>query len=78
MILTYLFEDCELCDMYKDNLQGLVEHNKILKNLLSLKIPELYDHLIVKYEIRLDIMTVWIIDLFSHVIPLNHYVSSIF
>ena len=46
IVITYLYEDCELCDVYKENLSGLHEHTRIIKNLLSLKLKPLYRHLL--------------------------------
>lgn len=74
IVLTYLFEDCELCDLYKDNLNGLSERTWMIKNLLALKCKPLYDHMVNLYDVKPEIIvTEWILDLFSHTIPLAQY-----
>jgi len=45
IFVTYLYEECELCDIYKDDLAGLHERNAQIKNLIALKLPDLYQHM---------------------------------
>lgn len=33
-LTAYLIEDCELCDVLKDDLAGLHDHNTILEKLI--------------------------------------------
>ena len=75
IITSYLFEDNELCDLYRDGLVGLHTHNKIVKNLIALKMPDLYNHLVEEYDVRIDVCSDWVLNLFSHLIPINLYVS---
>jgi len=51
VVATFLFEECELCDMYKDNLQGLAERNKIIKHIIALKCGPLYNHMVSLYSV---------------------------
>jgi len=71
---SYLFEDCELCDVYREDMSGLHSHNKVIKNVIRMKCPEVYSHLVTQFDVEIEcITTPWIIDLFSSLIPLDLY-----
>ena len=72
-IFSHLIENLLLCDIYAENLVGVTYHNGILIKLVGKHLPELNKHLEF-HEINLEMFfTSWIIDLFSHIIPLNEY-----
>ena len=60
-------------DWYAENLVGVHYHNKKLWELTAQYLPELSLHL-KNYDVNIEVFTTqWIIDLFSHIIPLNEY-----
>ena len=74
IVISYLYEDCEMCDIFRDNLSGLHEQNRIVKNIVAYKCSEAYKHMVNQFDVRLELITTeWILDLFSHLIPLANY-----
>jgi hypothetical protein len=74
-LMSHLLEDYEyqLCDIYAENLIGVHHHNKQLVMLLAKHLPVLDKHM-KEFDISLEIFTTnWVIDLFSHIIPLADY-----
>lgn len=72
-LMSYLLEDLQLCDVYAENLVGVHYHNQRLIKLLEKHLPNLDKHL-KEHDVNLEIFsTQWIIDLFSHIIPLKDY-----
>lgn len=72
-LITVLFEDYELCDVYREDMQGLHSRNAIIKDIIQKKLPDLYDHFM---EIGIEpqmFTTEWVLDLFSHIIPIDTY-----
>jgi hypothetical protein len=72
-LTTILIEDHELCDIYREDVQGLHFHNNNIKIIIARKLPKLSAHF---DEIGIDsqmFTTEWVLDLFSHIIPLNLY-----
>lgn len=72
-LITVLIEDYELWDVYRVDVSGLHQRNGEMKNLIAKKLPALNDHFT---EIGIDsqmFTTEWVLDLFSHIIPLNFY-----
>lgn len=72
-LITVLIEDYELWDIYRENVQGLHLRNGIIKDQIQEKLPELGEQFT---EIGIDpqmFTTEWVLDLFSHIIPLNLY-----
>ena len=54
-------------------MNGLIRHNEKIKELVEEHLNELFIHFEF-YEINLDIFTTqWLLDLFSHIIPLADY-----
>ena len=45
-IVSFLVEDCELCDVLSPDLTGLHAQNAVIKNLLAIKLPDLYSHMV--------------------------------
>lgn len=72
-LMSYLLENLQLWDVYAENLVGVHYHNQRLTKLLEKHLPNLDKHL-KEYDVNLEIFsTQWIIDLFSHIIPLKDY-----
>ena len=72
-LITVLIEDYELCDVYRVDVTGLHQRNGVIKTLVEQKLKDVHDHFI---EIGIDpqmFTTEWVLDLFSHIIPLNFY-----
>ena len=72
-LITVLFEDYELWDVYRIDVSGLHERNQKIKNIITINLPDLAQNFA---EIGLEpqmFTTEWILDLFSHIIPLNYY-----
>jgi hypothetical protein len=72
-LITVLMEDYELYDIYREDVAGLHARNTRLKNLVELRLPNISAHF---SEIGIEpqmFTTEWILDLFSHTIPLNYY-----
>lgn len=72
-LITVLFEDYELCDVYREDMHGLHSRNAKIKDIIELKLPNLFDHFV---EIGIEpqmFTTEWILDLFSHIIPIDIY-----
>ena len=74
LILTEsLMEDYELCSVYEDTLQGLHQHNQVLSELISKLKPSLFTHMTTAGILTPMFTTAWVLDLFSHIIPLDEY-----
>ena len=72
-LMSYLLENFQLWDVYAENLVGVHYHNNKLTELTLMHLPKLSEHL-TNYDVNIEIFTTqWIIDLFSHVIPLEEY-----
>lgn len=72
-LMSHLLEDYQLWDIFSENLVGVHYHNGVLVKLFEKHIPRLYEHF-KEHEINLEIFTTqWVIDLFSHIIPLWDY-----
>ena len=72
-LMSHLIENVQLCDVYAENLVGVHYHNQNLLVLFRKHLPKLSWHL-KKFDVNLEIFTTqWIIDLFSHLIPLEQY-----
>lgn len=72
-LMSHLIENWQMCDIYSENLEGVHEHNKKLAELTAKHLPEFHSFLW-EYEVKLEFYsTQWIIDLFSHTIPLQEY-----
>lgn len=72
-LCTVLIEDYELCDVYRVDVAGLHSRNSVIKSLIQRNLVLLNNHF---EEIGLDpqmFTTEWVLDLFSHTIPLNFY-----
>jgi hypothetical protein len=70
---TVLIEDYELWDVYRVDVTGLHTRNAVLKTLIERNLANLNNHFV---DIGLDTQmftTEWVLDLFSHTIPLNFY-----
>jgi hypothetical protein len=75
VLATSLIEDYEMCDVYKDNLDGLHYHNSVIDKMMSVRKEKLYGHIMINGVLTEMFTTSWVLDLFSHVIPLDIYVS---
>jgi len=74
IIISYLYEDCEMCDIFKEKLSGLHEQNRIIKNIIAYKCSDIYKHMVNQFDVSLELITTeWVLDLFSHLIPLSSY-----
>ena len=72
-LMSHLLENLQLCDIYAENLVGVHYHNSRLWDLIAKHLPKFADHL-KTHDVNIEIFTTqWIIDLFSHIIPLNEY-----
>ena len=72
-LITILFEDYELWDVYRAEVQGLHQRNKEWKLMIEKCLPKIHLHFT---QIGLDpqmFTTEWVLDLFSHTIPLNYF-----
>ena len=72
-LITALLEQYELCNVFKDNLEGLHEHNEIVSKLIESQLGVLHAHFTVVGVSTEMFTTSWILDLFSHIIPLSEY-----
>ena len=72
-LITVLMEDYELWDIYREDVLGLHSRNNVIREIVQKRLPDLFDHFI---EIGIEpqmFTTEWILDLFSHIIPINMY-----
>ena len=72
-LITVLMEDYEMWDVYREDMQGLHIRNGIIKDKIQQNLPDLYDHFM---DIGIDpqmFTTEWVLDLFSHIIPISFY-----
>jgi len=71
-LFVTLIEDCALRDIFTPKLPGLYKHSQIIDRLISIHMPELYEHFYVN-NIRAELFcSEWIFGLFSSVIPLEN------
>jgi len=72
-LVSHLFENLQLCDVFAEDLVGVHLHNERLVQLVEKHLPE-FNQFMIDFDIRLEIYsTQWIITLFSQVIPLEEY-----
>ena len=73
VLCTALIEHYQLCDVLKDNLEGLHAHNRDLGRIVAVNLPALHKHM-TALGVRVEMFTTsWVIGLFSHIIPLSDY-----
>lgn len=74
-IMIYLMDNLKMYYIYGEGLKGVSFHNELLSKHVEMQLPELSQHLKL-HEINLEVFfTQWILDLFSHIIPLSEYWS---
>lgn len=65
-----LFEDIGMCEVFKVDLIGLTNQNKILSERIESQIPDLANKFI-EFDVLPEMFTTtWVLILFSHVIPM--------
>ncbi len=73
VLCTALIEHYQLCDVLKDNLEGLHARNRELDQIIQINLPALHKH-ITSLGVKTEMFTTsWVIGLFSHIIELEDY-----
>ena len=67
-------EEYDLCNVYKFDLSGLTVHNRNIAHKIMVDLPDLSDKFSETEVLTEMFTTPWVLDLFSHIIPIELYV----
>ena len=70
-LFVTLIEDCLLRDIFTPKVPGLYKHSQVIERLISIHLPDIYDHFW-QNNIKAEMYaSEWIFGLFSSVIPID-------